>query len=205
AKVAQRKDRFGLDRDALVGMYRSMFAARRTDDKEIQLKRQNKTFFQISGAGHEGVQVAVAQHLRAGSDWLYLYYRERAVGTPVGVTPYEQLHQAVGAESDPVGGGRRMPAHWGRPELRIVSTSSPTGTQCLQAVGCAEAGMRASKVEAMREAIEPFEDDEIVLVTTGDGTTSQGEFWEALNTACNLGLPVVFLVEDNGYAISVPV
>lgn len=205
AKVAQRKDRFGLDRDALVGMYRSMFAARRTDDKEIQLKRQNKTFFQISGAGHEGVQVAVAQHLRAGSDWLYLYYRDRALVTALGVTPYEQLLQAVGAESDPASGGRQMPAHWGKRELRIVSTSSPTGTQFLQAVGCAEAGMRASKVEAMREAIEPFEDDEIVLVTTGDGTTSQGEFWEALNTACNLGLPVVFLVEDNGYAISVPV
>jgi 2-oxoisovalerate dehydrogenase E1 component len=192
-------------RDELLSMYRTMVAARRTDDQEILLKRQNKIFFQISGAGHEAVQVAIAAHLRPGSDWAYLYYRDRALSQALGMTPYEHLLQAVGAESDPASGGRQMPSHWGHRPLRIVSTSSPTGTQFLQAVGCAEAGMRAGRDDAMRAAIEAFQDDEVVLVTTGDGTTSQGEFWEALNSASNLKLPVIFLVEDNKYAISVPV
>jgi 2-oxoisovalerate dehydrogenase E1 component len=195
----------GLDGEKLLELYRTMVAARATDDKEIQLKRQNKIFFQISGAGHEAVQVAVADHLRPGSDWSYLYYRDRALSQALGMTPYEHLLQAVGAESDPSSGGRQMPSHWGHRPLRIVSTSSPTGTQFLQAVGTAEAGMRAQRDPAMRDALESFEDDEVVLCTTGEGQTSEGEFWEALNTACNLKLPVLFLVEDNGYAISVPV
>jgi 2-oxoisovalerate dehydrogenase E1 component len=194
-----------LDRGAMLGLYRTMVAARRTDDREIQLKRQNKIFFQISGAGHEGIQVAVAHHLRPGKDWFYLYYRDRALSQALGMTPYEHLLQAVGAESDPASGGRQMPSHWGHRELRIVSTSSPTGTQYLQAVGTAEGAWRASLLEEMREKVEAFEDDEVVLCTTGEGQTSQGEFWEALNTASNLKLPVLFLVEDNGYAISVPV
>src|SRR5690606_21458385 len=206
AKIADRKKRApGLDRDTLLRMYRTMVTARRIDDKELQLKRQNKIFFQISGAGHEGIQVAIAPHLRPGSDWFYLYYRDRALTLSLGVTPYEQLLQSVAAAADPASGGRQMPSHWGKRELNIVSTSSPTGTQFLQAVGCAEAAWRAKQVEGMRDAIGPSEDDEVVLVTTGEGQTSEGEFWEALNSACNLKLPVIFLVEDNGFAISVPV
>jgi 2-oxoisovalerate dehydrogenase E1 component len=194
-----------LDSGTLVGFYRMMFSARRTDDREIQMKRQNKIFFQISGAGHEAVQVAMAHHLRPGRDWFYFYYRDRALSQALGMTPYDHLLQAVGAESDPASGGRQMPSHWGHRDLRIVSTSSPTGTQYLHAVGTAEGAWRAGQLEEMRAAIEAFEDDEVVLCTTGEGQTSEGEFWEALNTATNLKLPVVFLVEDNGYAISVPV
>lgn len=195
----------GLDGESLLGMYRTMLEARRVDDREMSLKRQNKIFFQISGAGHEAIQVALAKHLRPGSDWFYFYYRDRAFALALGQTPLDHLLQAVGAEADPSSGGRQMPAHFGDRRLRIVSTSSPTGTQFLQAVGTAEGAWRARKLEDLRAKIEAFEDDEIVVVCTGDGTTSEGEFWEALNTACNLKLPVLFLVEDNGYAISVPV
>ena len=205
AKAVTTSKTRGLDRETLLRFYRTMFAARRTDDQEILLKRQNKIFFQISGAGHEGIQVALAAHCRSGSDWFYFYYRDRAFSMALGVTPYEQLLQAVAAESDPASGGRQMPAHWGHTQYNIVSTSSPTGSQFLQSVGCAEVGYRASLVEEMRKAIADFADDEVVICTTGDGTTSQGEFYEALMTATNLKLPVVFLVEDNGYAISVPV
>jgi 2-oxoisovalerate dehydrogenase E1 component len=203
--VTQPKSRGGLDRETLLRFYRTMFAARRTDDQEILLKRQNKIFFQISGAGHEAVQVATAEHCRSGSDWFYFYYRDRAFSLALGVTPYEQLLQAVAAEADPASGGRQMPAHWGHRKYNIVSTSSPTGSQFLQSVGCAEVGYRAGLVEEMRKAIDEFEKDEVVICTTGDGTTSQGEFYEAMMTATNLKLPVVFLVEDNKYAISVPV
>jgi 2-oxoisovalerate dehydrogenase E1 component len=195
----------GLGRVELADMYRTMVAARRTDDREIQLKRQNRIFFQISGAGHEAIQVAVASHVRPGSDWFFLYYRDRALSQALGMTPYEHLLQAVAAESDPASGGRQMPSHWGHRELRITSTSSPTGTQFLQGVGTAEAAWRASRLPELRAVIDEFEDDEIVLVTTGEGQTSEGEFWEALNSACNMKLPVLFLVQDNGYAISVPV
>ncbi len=194
-----------LDPDWLLEAYRLMVMARRVDDREIALKRQNKIFFQISGAGHEAIQVAMAAHLKEGHDWFYLYYRDRALALAVGQTPLDHLLGAVGAHDDPNSAGRQMPSHFGDVRYNIASTSSPTGTQFLQAVGAAEAGVRAAQVPELEGKLTGFHADEVVLVTSGDGATSEGEFWEALNNACNLELPVVFLVEDNGYAISVPV
>jgi 2-oxoisovalerate dehydrogenase E1 component len=195
----------GLTRDDLLRVYRTMVLSRRIDDKEIQLKNQSLIFFQISGAGHEAVQVAAAMALRPSYDWFYPYYRDRALCLTLGMTPLEMFLSGVGAKDDPSSGGRQMPSHWGHKALHIVSQSSPTGTQCLQAVGCAEATGQYSRMTAIEDREGRFHDDEVTFVSIGEGTTSEGEFWESLNSACIGRLPMVYLVEDNGYAISVPV
>jgi 2-oxoisovalerate dehydrogenase E1 component len=183
-----------LEAPDLIRAFRIMYMSRRIDDREILLKRQNKIFFQVSGAGHEGIQTAAGMALRAGHDWFFPYYRDRALSLALGMTAEDMLLQAVGAESDPSSGGRQMPSHWSSTKLHIVSPSSATGTQLLPAVGCAHANRYLDPVS-----------DAVTLTSTGEGATSEGEFWEAINAACLESLPVIFLVQDNGFAISVPV
>src|SRR5579863_7303449 len=203
----------GLSRGDLLRIYRVMFLSRRIDDREIQLKRQNRTFFQISGAGHEGVLAAAGLILRPGHDWVFPYYRDRALCLSLGVTPLDMFLQAVGAKDDPNSGGRQMPSHWGIPRLNILPRSSSTGMQYTHAVGMAEATQYFEKFpHALHRARQAplgehvrHQADEIVYVSGGDGSTSEGEFFEALNSACLRKLPLLFLIEDNGWAISVPV
>ncbi len=204
----------GLAPQQLIEIYRLMYLSRRVDDREILLKRQQKIFFQISGAGHEALQVAAGLALKPGYDWFFPYYRDRALCLALGVTPAEMFLQAVGAATDPASGGRQMPTHWSSQSLHIVSTSSSTTTQLLHAVGCAEAGRYFSRhpeaearadgdYRAFRDVT--FQRDEVAFTSLGEGSTSQGEFWEAISAASIKKLPVIFCVEDNGYAISVPV
>src|SRR5580693_3217573 len=220
----------GLTREQLIQAYRIMYTARRIDDKEITLKRQQKIYFQMSGAGHEGIGAAAGLALKPGYDWFYPYYRDRALCLALGVKPYDMFLQGVGAADDPSSGGRQMPSHWSYPDLHIVTQSSPTGSQILQAVGCAEGGRyfaqrpkaaevpgfppfaKHAKDGAPADASDyrlfknvKFQNDEVTYVSLGDGTSSEGEFWEALNAVALGKLPVIFCVQDNGYAISVPV
>jgi 2-oxoisovalerate dehydrogenase E1 component len=205
AGVDRAGEYHGLTREDLLRVYRTMVLSRRIDDKEIQLKSQSLIFFQISGAGHEAILIAAGETLTPAYDWFYPYYRDRALCLVLGVTPYEMFLAGVGAQDDPASGGRQMPSHWGDKRLNIVSQSSPTGTQCLQAIGAADAGQLYEKVTAIRDREERFQRDEVVYLSVGDGTTSEGEFWESLNIACLEKLPIVIVVEDNGYAISTPV
>ena len=195
----------GLDPQSLVAAYRNIYLSRKFDDKEIQLKRQNKIYFQINSVGHEAVGTAAGMVMKPGYDWFDAYYRDRALILQLGLTPYEMFLQSVGAKDDPASAGRQMPAHWGSKRLNIISKSSCTGTQFLHAVGAAEAGWRMSRIPELAGEGASFQRDEVAYVSGGEGQTSEGEFWESLSSASNLKLPVVFVIQDNGYAISVPV
>jgi 2-oxoisovalerate dehydrogenase E1 component len=191
----------GIATKELVDDLRTACISRALDDREITLQKQSRVFFQISGAGHEALLLALARHLRPGYDWFFPYYRDRALMLGLGVTPTEILLQAVGSVEDPASGGRQMPCHWGSKKLNVVTQSSATGSQCIPAVGCAEAARYIAGRDLAGEATA--HGDELTYVSLGEGATSQGEFWESLNTACRLHLPVLYLVADNGYAISV--
>ena len=181
-----------LKREELIKVLRHMLIARGIDTKAMNLLRQGKTFFHIAGAGHEAIQTAVGFSLNAKRDWLFPYYRDLALVLAAGVTPREFFLQCFAKADDPASGARQLPCHWGHPNINLPSQSSPTGTQFLQAVGAALSMVRTGKKG-------------IAYVSSGEGTTSQGEFHEAVNWASREKLPVLFVIENNKYAISVPV
>ena len=187
--------------EELIDDFRMACVSRAIDDREISMQKQSRVFFQISGAGHEALGLALARHLRAGYDWFFPYYRDQALVLGLGVSPKDILLQAVGSGEDPASGGRQMPSHWGQPAINLVTQSSPTGSQCIPAVGCAEAGRYLTRRPELGLAAHG---DELTYVSLGEGACSEGEFWESLNTACNLHLPLLYVVPDNGFAISVP-
>ena len=203
--TARGREYEGLSQADLLAAYRLMLLSRKLDDKEIQLKNQSLAFFQISAAGHEAIQIAAGVHLRGGYDWFFPYYRDRALCLTLGITPLDMLLATVGSKDDPANGGRQMPSHWADTRLNIPSPSSATGTQCLHAVGCAEAGVAYQRIQEIPDRESKFHPDEVTYVSVGDGATSEGEFWESISTSCMQRLPILYVVEDNGYAISVPV
>jgi len=181
-----------LSEDEALRALRLMILSRTIDNKSMNLLRQGKTFFHIGGSGHEAIQVAVGLSLNPRKDWFFPYYRDVALAQSLGVTPYEFFLQCFAKDADPSSGGRQLPCHWGHPNLNLPTQSSPTGTQFLQAVGAALALVRKGEKN-------------IAFVSSGEGTSSQGEFHEAINWASRAKLPVLFVIENNKYAISVPV
>ena len=194
-----------LSSQELLRAYRTMVLSRKLDDKEIQLKNQSLIFFQISGAGHEAVLVAAGMTLRPGYDWFYPYYRDRALCLALGMTPLEMLLAGVGAKDDPASGGRQMPSHWGHKQLNIVSQSSPTGTQCLQAIGAAEAGRMFEKIPASRVARTISTTTRSSISRSAKGRRAKGNSGSRSTPRARSSCRWSILVEDNGYAISVPV
>ena len=188
----------------LLAIHEVMVLGREMDEAERRLRRQGRYLFQLSAAGHDAIQAVAAHLMRPGRDWFYPYYRDRTFCLGIGVPPRDLLRQGFAKASDPSSGGRQMPNHFGSARLHIVSQSSPTGTQYLQAVGTAEAGMLAREL-AHAPGAPAFADGELVYVSSGEGATSEGEFYEAVSAAALRRAPVLFLIEDNEYAISVPV
>ncbi|MEM7261664.1 MAG: thiamine pyrophosphate-dependent enzyme [Planctomycetota bacterium] len=198
---SKAEERHGLKKPELMALYRTMLLSREIDDEEIRLKQKNQIFFQINGAGHEALGAAAGMALRSGKDWFFPYYRDRALMLQLGMTPVEMLKMGTAAHDEPAGSGRQMPSHWGHPDLNVPNQSSCTGSQALHAVGCAEAWFKAKENEALRPELRKWSDEEIAFISVGDGTTSEGEVWEAFNSACNLNLPVLFLVEDTNSSL----
>jgi 2-oxoisovalerate dehydrogenase E1 component len=194
-----------IDRELALAMYRHAFTARTLDHTQTILKRTGRSYFQIFGAGHEVIQIALAPFLRPGVDFIAPYYRDLALNLAYGITPYEVLLMAVGAAEDRASGGRQMPHHWGHRDKRIAAASSAVGTQYCSAVGNSLAEQIAAKDSAIANALGDFDSEAITLVFGGDGSTSEGDFMEAVNYACIKQTPILFVVEDDGYAISTPV
>ena len=193
AKFLKEKENFfGLSETQMLDAYKYILTTRYLDDRTDSLIKQGKATFLISGAGHETVQVATAMAMKPGKDWFYTYYRDDALGLTLGLTVEEIFQHRLGKATDPFTGGRQMPTHLGSKRLRMPTASSPTGSQYLQAVGSALSSYLRNS-------------DEVVYVSGGEGSTSQGEYFEAVNWATRKQLPVIFLIQNNKFAISVPV